>query len=293
MNSIKKIVILISLFFTGFSTINAQCILLENGDSITCQKALNNMFDSIYHLEHVKFEMVSYERIEGVLQKNSAMAYVQYEPKKIFLRGFRQNGELANEILYIEGQNNNKTLISPNGFPYINLNLDPLGSTMRHNRHLTILDAGGRYLVDMLKLGLKQYKESGDSTNRFYITREGPGLLKLVVSNPDYEFKPYSVLQNEQIREIAFKLGIPGYKLIEINKEVDDFEDLSEGQVILIPNFYAKKFELIIREKDFVPMHINIFDDLGLYSSYDYIYFDTHPIINNQTFNSDNPAYTF
>jgi outer membrane lipoprotein-sorting protein len=81
--------------------------------------------------------------------------------------------------------------------------------------------------------------------------------------------------------------------MIEINDAVDDYNDLSEGQIIKIPNFYAKKLELIIRESDFMPLHVKIFDEKGLYSEYEYLYFDCNPNVNEQTFNSENPAYTF
>ena len=289
----KKLFIVLVFIFSSTANLKAQCIFLESGDSITCQKALAAMFDSVYSLKTSKFKMVSYERIEDEMHQNNAVVYVNYEPKKIFLRGFKPDGELVNEVMYLEGKNDNKALISPNGFPYFNLNLEPEGGTMRHHRHLTILEAGGRYLVDMLRIGIKNYMESGDSTNRFFIEREAKGFLKLTVFNPDYDFVDYTVLPNEQVRKLCFRLGIPEYKLIEINDEVDDYNDLSEGQIIKIPNFYAKKLELIIRESDFMPLHVKIFDEKGLYSEYEYLYFDCNPYVDEQTFNSENPAYTF
>ena len=280
------------LFISGFSA-NSQCILLENGDSITCQKALTSMFNSVYSLEYAKFKMISHERIGGEMQKNQAVVYVNYAPRKIFLRGFNSDGELANEVLYLQAENDNKALISPNGFPYFNLTLEPTGGTMRHNRHLTILEAGGRYLVDMLRIGVTNYMQSGDSTDRFLIERESKNLLKLTVSNPDYAFVKYTVKPNETVRELCFRLGIPEYKLIEINDGIDGFDDLEDGIEILIPNFYAQKLELTIRESDFVPLHVKIYDELGLFSEYEYLYFDCHPYVDDQTFNSENPAYTF
>lgn len=289
----KKLIVCSALLFFAFSSLNAQCILLENGDSITCEKALNTMFDSIYSLETVKFKMTSYERIDGKIQQNQAVVYVNYAPRKIFLRGFKSDGELANEVMYLEGENNNKALISPNGFPYFNLSLDPTGSTIRHNRHLTIFEAGGRYLVDMLRIGMENYMKSGDSTNRFFIEREAKGLIKLTVLNPDYAFVKYTVQPNERMRDLCFRLGIPEYKLIEINSDIGGFDDLEEGLEILIPNFYAKKLELTIRESDFIPLHVKIYDEQGIFSEYRYLYFNCHPYVDQQTFSINNPAYTF
>ena len=293
MSILQKLIVFTALLFAGILSTNAQSILLKNGNSITPKVALSTMLDSVYALKTSRFEMVSRERIDGEMNQNRAKGYVNYHPKKVFLRGLHEDGELANEIIYLEGSNNNNALVSPNGFPYINLNLDPLGSTMRHNRHLTILEAGGQYLADMLRIGMRYYKKNNDSTQRFFIERESEGLLKLTISNPDYTYINYTVLPNEQVRDLCFRLGIPEYKLVEINEEVDDFYDLSEGQTIKIPNYYTKKFELIIREKDFIPVHVKAYDDLGLYAEYEYLYFDCNVKVDDQTFNSETPAYTF
>jgi hypothetical protein len=237
--------------------------------------------------------MISHERIEGEMVRSHAMVIIQYEPRKVFLRGFNVDDELANEVLYIENTNDNNALISPNGFPYFNLNLDPLGSLMRKNRHLTILEAGGRYLVDMLKMGMVQYKKRGNFDERFQIELLSDGTTKLIVNNEDYAFEEYTVLKGETVRDICNKKGLPEYKIVELNEDLEDFNDCKEGQVITIPNLYAKRFELEIRNNDFVPVHVKIFDDKGLFAEYEYIYFNSVPNINANTFNKENPAYTF
>jgi outer membrane lipoprotein-sorting protein len=252
------------------------------------------MFDSVYALEYVKFEMLSKERIEGEMMKSHSVGVVQYQPRKIFIRGFDEEKVLLNELLYVAGENEEKVLISPNGFPYFNLNLDPLGSTMRNNHHLTILEAGGRYLVDMLKLGLDGYVQNGDQiSDRFTLYKENTGEIKLVLNNKDYEIRSYKIEQKQSIRDFCFIKGISEYKMIEINEGMEISDHLEIGQEVKIPNMYAKKFELIIRESDYVPLQVRIFDDQGLFAEYKYLEFNTDPIISNQTFSSGNPAYTF
>ncbi|UTW64830.1 DUF1571 domain-containing protein [bacterium SCSIO 12643] len=265
----------------------------QSNMSQDCQKVLQKMFDSVYALKYTQFEMLAKERIEGEMKKSHSLGIIQYQPRKIFLRGFDEENALLNEILFIQGQNSNKALISPNGFPYINLNLDPLGSTMRNNHHLTILEAGGRYLVDMLRLGIHDYLSKEDQIkDRFKVYFENKGEIKVVLDNRDYGIIEHEVIKEQTVREFCFTRGIPEYKLTELN-DVDISDRLEVGQKLRIPNMYAKKFELIIRELDYVPLQVRIFDDLGLFAEYEYLEFNTNPQINELTFSSDNPAYTF
>lgn len=293
MNRIKQFVSLMGLMI--FIIPLAFCQNSSTSNNLDpCQVVLERMFDSVYALKHVKFEMLAKERIDGEMLKSHSLGVVQYEPRKIFIRGLDAEKVLLNEILYVADENDGKALISPNGFPYFNLNLDPLGSTMRNNHHLTILEAGGRYLVDMLRLGLEVYLHNGDEiSDRFTLYREKEGEIKLVLNNPDYEIISYKVDRKQSVREFCFTHGIPEYKMVEINAEVEISDELKKDQEIKIPNLYAKKFELILRESDYVPLQVRIFDDQGLFAEYKYLEFNTDPIINNQTFSSDNPAYTF
>jgi outer membrane lipoprotein-sorting protein len=286
-----KLVVII-VFLASMTNIQAQSFS-NNIDSMSCHTAILKMFSAIDDLNTAKFKLVSIERVENEMLTSSAVGVIQYEPKKLFFRSFDEKNELLFEIMYIDGQNNNNALVSPNGFPFFNLNLNPLGSTIRNNRHLTILDAGGVYLVDMIRLGLVTYSKKGDINNRLQIAKISETETKLTISNSDYDFTTYTVKEAESMRDICYKLAVPEYKIIELNESVSNFDDLDAGQQIIVPTVYATKFEVIIRNDDFIPTKVKIYDEQGLFASYEYLFFETNPIINSQTFNKDNPAYTF
>jgi hypothetical protein len=285
----KPLFVVFIFLFAGLKPIHSQNLI----DSISCQTALQSMLASIEALNTAKFKLISIERVDGEMLTSSATGVVQYVPRKLFYRSFDAEDELMFEILYLQDENNNNALISPNGFPYINLNLDPLGSTIRKNKHLTILDAGGLFLVDMIKLGMTKYSNKIGDFNRFSMTKETETTTKLVIDNLDYAFTTYTVKEEDTFRSICLQLGVPEYKIIELNEDIDSYADLEEGQTIKIPSLYARKFEVIIRNQDYIPLVVRIFDDQGLFSEYYYEYFESNPTVNNQTFNRNNPAYTF
>ena len=261
--------------------------------NMSCKTAIYKMFEAIESLKTAKFELVSTERIDNKMMVSSALGTIQYSPRKLFFRSFDAKGILTYEVMYIEGENNNNATISPNGFPYFNLNLDPLGSTIRNNRHLSILDAGGVYLVDMIRIGMGFYTKSGTLEERLKISKFSETETLLTINNSDYAFTDYTVQKDETIRQICYKLGVPEYKIIELNQSVSNFEDIHEGDKIRVPTVYATKFELIIRNNDFIPTMVKIYDDKGLFSTYEYLFFEKNAEINAQTFSKDNPAYTF
>ena len=281
-------VVLVLLNFFSFSTVFAQTAKVTP----SANDLLEQMFEVIYSLENIRFDMYSKERVEGAFVQSHSIGIMEYSPKKVFIRGFDTDGVLQNEVLYLEGINDNNALVSPNGFPYINLNLDPEGNVMRKNRHFTILEAGGRYLVDMLKLGMETYQQNGDLNKRLTLDVDGE-YYKITIINYDYDYLSYQVLEGENSRSVARKLGVPEYKIIELNDEIDSYDDIEPGQVIQVPNFYGQKVELVLRKVDFIPLEIRIFDDNGLYAEYVYKVFELNIKVPNDTFNSDNPAYTF
>ncbi len=271
----------------------AQLKNQANTEPVAFETAIQKVFDSVYGLKTARFKMQTRERIEGQMIENNCEVFMQYSPKKIFMRSFKTDGELASEIIYVHGENNNNAIVSPNGFPYINLNLDPLGSIMRDGHHLTILEGGGRYLVDMLEFGFQQYKLNTDKNVQLSLLRVDNKHVEIKIMNSIYTTVSYTVSGNEQVRDICFRMGIPEYKILELNEEVDGYEDLKPGQKIKVPNYYAKKFVLIIREIDYLPVKVMVYDDLGLFAEYTYLSFIVDPALPDNTFDSENPSYTF
>ncbi len=70
------------------------------------------------------------------------------------------------EVLWIAGANNGNAIVNPGTFPYITLNLDPMGSIMRKNQHHTINELGMEYVGEILKDGIKHF---GDQLDKHFV----------------------------------------------------------------------------------------------------------------------------
>jgi hypothetical protein len=197
--------------------------------------------------------------------------------------------------LWIQGTNNGDALVNPGAFPYINLNLDPYGSLMRKDQHHTIHEMGFQYLVDILK---DRIKELGDKLDKYLaITGEekynGRPCYKLLITFPEFSWVPYTVKAGENLTIIARRLRISEYMVLENNPKISWYNDVKEGQVIQVPNAYAKMTVLLIDKEFLLPVSNKIYDDKGIFEMYDYSNLQVNPTIEPEEFTKHFPGYNF
>ena len=198
-------------------------------------------------------------------------------------------------MLWIQGSNNGEALVNPSSFPYMNLNLDPYGSLMRKDQHHTIHEMGFNYLADILKDGMKK---AGDKVDKYFkilgeeIYEDRP-CYKLSVAYPDFAWIPYTVKKGENIVSISRRLRISEYMVLENNPKISSYSDVKEGQVIMIPNAYAKLTLLLIDKEYLLPVNNKVFDDKGVFETYEYHHLQVNPPIAPEEFTKTYKEYHF
>jgi hypothetical protein len=60
------------------------------------------------------------------------------------------------------------------------------------------------------------------------------------------------------------------YLLRNANDLLNDFGYLHKGRVLKVPNLYCRKAVLYIDDQLLIPVSLSIYDDVGLYESYEY-----------------------
>ncbi len=254
------------------------------------------MVKSIQEMESFAGVMIGKERVDGELKFSHSDMIISFHPRQLYAQSFNENGEKGPEILYRTGQNDNKVLVSPDGFPYVNVSLSPFSMFMRKGRHNTIHEAGGTYLGQVIHTMLTQNDSSRLAETVRYdslIEFNGHACYKVIVENNEYDYVIHTLKKDETIRDVAMMWNVSEYKLVECNDNVDDFDDAEPGKTIRIPNSYAKQTVLYLDVNHFMPWLMINYDDKGLYSEYEYTSITLNPTITDQTFNPDNPAYGF
>lgn len=260
-----------------------------NKSEIRAEEIINKVFQSADNIKTLKFTFICNERIEGRMQAARSYIKLQTSPRKLYL-----NCKDA-EVLWWEGKNNNLAYVHPYGFPYFNVNLDPNGSHMRKGQHHSILETGFDYFINILKVNAKE-KAEGKKRFNINIVEEiinNRACYKLTAVNPDFTFIDYKVQKNEDIISIARKLNVSEYLILENNPKYSFYTSVDEGDIIKVPNAYSKTTVLYIDKELFLPVISRMYDNKGLFESYEYNSLEVNPIFKEGEFTKEWKEYKF
>ncbi len=246
------------------------------------------MYDSIRNVKTLRITINAIERLGTKYETAGSEVKLQVNPRRMYFN----NKAKKLEILYNQNSNSNKALVKPNHIP--NLNLDPNGNLMRKNQHYTIHELGFDFIGRSIALtfskdkdGLKNLVYKGKSKKMSY------NCYLLQYENPGYTYVEYTVGAKETASSIAAKLIVNDYLLRHKNDLLNDFGYLKKGKKILVPNLYCKKAVIFIDEKLMLPVSVSLYDDLGLFESYEYPSITINPSFKEEEFNKDNKEYGF
>ena len=253
------------------------------------RELMNKIFDAIDNVKTLRYSLQCNERIKGRMQHTESQVKLQVSPRKLYL------ALKGPEVLWIQGTNNGEALVNPGSFPYMDLNLDTYGSLMRKDQHHTIHEMGFQYLADILKEGMKRV---GDKLDKYFIVLpeekfNGRMCYKLNISFPDFTWIPYTVKKGENLTTISRKLRVSEYMVLENNPKISGYNDVKAGQVIQVPTAYAKLTLLLIDKEYLLPVNNKVFDDKGLYETYEYYNLQVNTPIAPEEFTKEYKGYHF
>jgi hypothetical protein len=247
------------------------------------------MIKKISEVERLKYSLKIVERTNGKFNNFGSSVKLNRKPRKLYLT---TNGI---EVLWTEGTNKGKALVNPNSFPFINLNLDPMGSLMRSDQHHTINEMGFDYFGNIIAYNARQ---AGASFEK-YFKYEGDEVLngrschKITINNPDFKFISYTVKKGENLVKIARNYRVAEFMILENNPKLDDYDDVKEGDIIKIPNMYAKNVLIYVDKANYLPIGVRVYDHKGLFEQYDYFSLQVNPHFEDAEFTRNYKDYKF
>ncbi len=152
-----------------------------------------------------------------------------------------------------------------------------MGSHLRDQNHHTLFEAGFSYFGEMVNQTYAKDKDSFKYLGE--TTWDGQSCYRIVVDYDDFGVVEYTVGKNETTRDVAKRLNLNEYKIVELNPQIEEFGTLEEGRTIVVPNCYALRMELTIDQKNFLPIKQKIYDELGLFEVYEFLDLNLNPSI--------------
>lgn len=293
MNRIKNLrkIILSRLQFS--KTLFLICLLPCSVIAQTDPKELfRNCINAMNNVQTARYRLGITERIQGNIQYNEYLVKLRSNPFRVYV--FSLTSNMGTEVLYNEGKNKNLAVVNPNRFPWFNLNLSPHSMLIRKNHIYTIKQAGFGYISKMLT------HYSGINRNTFNpilqlmsdTIFDTKVCYRLSCEYPAFKWSSYTVQKGETFTTIADKFFLSDYMIMERNGH-SSFDELTEGDKIVLPNAFAKKIVLSIDRSTNLPIQQIVYDDKGLFSVIEFKSLLVNPVIKDEEFTTGYKEYGF
>ena len=280
-------IFLLALQLLFLTTVGFQSAVAQNPEA---KAVVLQMIDSAKALKGFKSTIRKTERIEGELILQVSEVKVSNNPYEVYVKQLSPKSGV--EILCADGCK--KALINMNGFPWINITLDPTGTTMRRHQHHTVHDSGFDLLANILARSLAAFNPQEQSlVMKKDVMWLGEPAYSIEMRNEAYSTKSYIVIENENIADIAKKFNVNEYAILELNPECDNYEDIKVGQKLMIPSHYGVRMSLLINKETLLPLLIRVYDHKGLFEEYDYTKLEMNPQFAANEFDESFAEYDF
>lgn len=255
---------------------------------------IEKMLSTMDRIQTLSARIKRLERVNGVMEEGELKFKVMYQPTfKAYV--YNMKPEVGAEVLFVKGWNNDNAYVHPNKFPWVNVSLDPEGSTMCGTQHHSLFSIGSEYFKKIIRYYLTKYENEFDEhvfyqgTQKWY--NKTCHVIKLVYN--DYHTVNYTVKANESLFDIDRKLFVPAAKILELNPSITGYQNVKAGQVIKIPNVYGKETVLLVDSETYLPVVQIIYDDKGMFEKYEYFDVKINPRFTTAEFTTDYPDYGF
>jgi hypothetical protein len=253
----------------------------------------NEMISKVKALKTLQCTFEALERVLGKMVNEKNHFKIQISPFKTYFK--QEYPEKGLEGLYITGENDGKTKINPNAFPWVTLNLDPEGELMMKNHHHPVFHAGYGYVAEVLDILIKKYqsKTSQLIVNKGTIQYQGQEVIVLDCNNPFYKIQTLTLTKAESPYQIGKRLYINYFSILEENPGLKAFSDIPAGKAIKIPSDYASKMLIYLHKTQLYPVYIKISDPRGVFEEYKFTQVMLNPVYKVEDFSAGNPKYGF
>lgn len=259
---------------------------------MTVDMLFTKMSYAVVTLKTATYTFNKTERLNGVMRKGTIETHLQTIPFKAYLKVTAPEDDAGTEILYVEGERGGDCLVNPNMVPF-NVDLSPFSDKIVGKEHHTLFQTGFEYIKTILVSMKKQYQAKiNEYCTLTDYTWNGKPVYKLEINFPEFAWENYTVLAGEDLIKIARKKYINEYMIKEANK-LKSYESVKAGQVIKVPNVYAKKAIFYFDKSNYLPVFQQMHDDKGLFEEYSFFNLKINPKFPPGEFTKNFDGYGF
>lgn len=285
LSSAKTILVLVIALSCRLFSMQAQ-------SDLNCQDIFNKMFSEINNVKTLRYDLFAIERIDDKFTSGHSIVKLNVAPFKAYYKDL----EKGIEVLWTQDLEDGDAIVNPNGFPFVNLHLNPMGKLMRRGQHQTILRLGYAYLGDLLSHSLSKYPDAYKN----YVHRQQDTIwdnspcYKVIIDFTKYTNVFYIITEKGlTVSKIASKNFVSDYEVLTLNNLSWYEDELDLGQKLIVPDAYAKRVVLLISKTSNLPVVIRVYDEKGLFELYEFTNLKVNSLIQDSEFTENYPDYHF
>jgi hypothetical protein len=261
----------------------------ETQEKQSAKSIVTKMLAAADALRGATFDLKIQERTGTKFRNSTSHVKLQRVPEKIYIK------MAGPELLFVKGWNNDKVLVNPAGFPYVDLNLDVNSAPLHKDQHHTMHEVGFDFLAEIIRDAILRTGPRFDEYFKYDGMESWNNIscYKITITDAEYKFSSYISKQGESLISIARRLKLSEFKIGELNKLTDYDVPLKPGKILVIPTSYARMTELLIDPNTWLPLSTKVYDNAGLFEAYEYINLKVNPSFASNEFTKDFKGYGF
>lgn len=253
---------------------------------------LDQSFNAMAGIYDYRGILVKGERIgdEVVEQK---LAFKFSRPFKVYVKYLEPHE--GREGIYVRGENRNRLRAHKGSVPDVSVSLDPRGRVAMMDNHHPITSFGLERMLETAALNIRKAIRRDDAVLR--LSHGG-----VVLGEPTWRIeiesraggRYVSAKRSEDLWELSERVGQDMYVILHHNQDIDSPTDLSEGQKVFVPHYYAGRGQYFIGKRSFMLIKVHSWDHHGkLYESYEYLELELNAGLTDRDFDHRNKDYDF
>jgi outer membrane lipoprotein-sorting protein len=199
------------------------------------------------------------------------------------------------EGIYVRGSNKNRLRAHRGSVPDVAVSLSPLGRVAMLDNHHPITSFGLERMLEIGAQNIRKAIERGDARLRLSdggVVHGEPTWRIDIESQSGGRY--VTVKRYEDLWELATRVGQDMYVILHHNDGIDSPTDVTPGQKVFVPHYYASRGQYFIGKRTFVMIKAKSWDHKGkLYESYEYPELELNPGLSNRDFDHRNKDYDF
>ena len=285
--------LLVAALGFGAAVAGAQALIDSPADRVArINSILAEALNAIAGVYDYRGTMVKQERFGDQLVEQK-LEFKFSRPFKVYVKYLEPHA--GREGIFVRGNNRDRLRAHKGSPPDVTVSVSPYGRVAMEGNHHPITSFGLERMLEIATQNVRKATQRGDAL----LDLSDGGLVN---GEPTWRIEVESraggrtvtAKRGEDLWELAIRVRQDMYVILHHNMDIDSPKDLSEGQEVFVPHYYARRGYYYIGKRSFMLLKAQSWDHRGaLYESYEYTSLELNPGLTQRDFNYRNEDYDF